>query len=235
MAEPGSDVHWEHQNMTEVTSVTEEAVLGYVHDEADEAEDIAMMTVVGGTAGRSGGNGNGSNGGMQMLLPAPVSKSIPEGLRFRNYRPRDEQLRSRMIVDPSLAVMEPDQLSAFVEAATAAGNMKPIASSIASVFANEGKKGGSQNDSLGGDDGDEEGAVVPGGELKLPVMSGDPLASFTADMELDVLKLAPKKPDWDLKRDLAPRLSVLEERTQEAIRAILKDKVESGEVDLSRA
>ena len=35
--------------------------------------------------------------------------------------------------------------------------------------------------------------------------------------ELDFMNLAPRKPDWDLKRDVAPKLDKLERRTQKAI------------------
>ena len=35
--------------------------------------------------------------------------------------------------------------------------------------------------------------------------------------ELDFTSLAPRKPDWDLKRDVAPKLDKLERRTQKAI------------------
>lgn len=37
--------------------------------------------------------------------------------------------------------------------------------------------------------------------------------------------IAPKKPNWDLKRDVAPRLDVLERRTQRAIADLLRERV----------
>ncbi|XP_037073568.1 coiled-coil domain-containing protein 12-like [Pollicipes pollicipes] len=44
--------------------------------------------------------------------------------------------------------------------------------------------------------------------------------------EVDVAQLAPRKPDWDLKRDLAPRLERLERRTQRAIAELIRQRLE---------
>jgi coiled-coil domain-containing protein 12 len=38
------------------------------------------------------------------------------------------------------------------------------------------------------------------------------------------LTLAPKKPNWDLKRDVAKKLEKLEKKTQSAILALIKEK-----------
>jgi coiled-coil domain-containing protein 12 len=45
----------------------------------------------------------------------------------------------------------------------------------------------------------------------------------------DLLALAPKKPNWDLKRDIERKLDALEKRTQRAIVLLLKQKLEGGE------
>jgi len=37
----------------------------------------------------------------------------------------------------------------------------------------------------------------------------------------DLVKLAPRKPDWDLKRDIAKKLEKLERRTQRAIAELI--------------
>lgn len=52
--------------------------------------------------------------------------------------------------------------------------------------------------------------------------------------EIDLQNLAPRKPDWDLKRDVAKRLEVLERRTQRAIAEIIRERLRSnqGEIDL---
>ncbi|KAF0296695.1 Coiled-coil domain-containing protein 12 [Amphibalanus amphitrite] len=41
----------------------------------------------------------------------------------------------------------------------------------------------------------------------------------------DIAQLAPRKPDWDLKRDLAPRLERLERRTQRAIAELIRQRL----------
>jgi coiled-coil domain-containing protein 12 len=43
----------------------------------------------------------------------------------------------------------------------------------------------------------------------------------------DVEQSAPKKINWDLKRDIAPKLEKLEKRTQRAIIVMLKERLES--------
>lgn len=43
--------------------------------------------------------------------------------------------------------------------------------------------------------------------------------------ELDFMNLAPRKPDWDLKRDVAGKLEKLERRTQKAIAELIRDRL----------
>lgn len=40
--------------------------------------------------------------------------------------------------------------------------------------------------------------------------------------EVDLANLAPRKPDWDLKRDVAKKLEKLEKRTQRAIAELIR-------------
>ncbi|KAF8764044.1 Coiled-coil domain-containing protein 12 [Argiope bruennichi] len=42
--------------------------------------------------------------------------------------------------------------------------------------------------------------------------------------EVDLTILAPRKPDWDLKRDVAKKLEILERRTQKAIAELIREK-----------
>ena len=51
--------------------------------------------------------------------------------------------------------------------------------------------------------------------------------------ELDFVSLAPRKPDWDLKRDVAPKLEKLERRTQKAIAELIRERLK--EEDLANA
>ena len=49
----------------------------------------------------------------------------------------------------------------------------------------------------------------------------------------DFTNLAPKKPDWDLKRDIGPKLEKLEKRTQKAIAELIRERLK--EEDLANA
>lgn len=43
---------------------------------------------------------------------------------------------------------------------------------------------------------------------------------------IDLFDLAPKKPNWDLKRDLARKMEVLGQRTDNAIARLVRERVE---------
>jgi coiled-coil domain-containing protein 12 len=50
--------------------------------------------------------------------------------------------------------------------------------------------------------------------------------------QVDLTSLAPRKPDWDLKRDVAKKLEKLERQTQRAIAELIRDRLmaeQSGE------
>ncbi|KAK7527462.1 cell cycle control protein Cwf18 [Phyllosticta citriasiana] len=46
------------------------------------------------------------------------------------------------------------------------------------------------------------------------------------DKPLDLFKLQPKKPNWDLKRDLEKKLEVLNVRTENAIARLVRERIE---------
>nr|XP_033787790.1 coiled-coil domain-containing protein 12 isoform X3 [Geotrypetes seraphini] len=48
--------------------------------------------------------------------------------------------------------------------------------------------------------------------------------------EVDLANLAPRKPDWDLKRDVAKKLEKLEKRTQKAIAELIRERLK-GQAD----
>ncbi|XP_030052723.1 coiled-coil domain-containing protein 12 [Microcaecilia unicolor] len=48
--------------------------------------------------------------------------------------------------------------------------------------------------------------------------------------EVDLANLAPRKPDWDLKRDVAKKLEKLEKRTQRAIAELIRERLQ-GQAD----
>ncbi|CAH2071170.1 unnamed protein product, partial [Iphiclides podalirius] len=49
--------------------------------------------------------------------------------------------------------------------------------------------------------------------------------------DLDISSLAPRKPDWDLKRDVAKKLEKLERRTQKAIAELIWERLKQGSDD----
>ncbi|XP_006635772.1 coiled-coil domain-containing protein 12 [Lepisosteus oculatus] len=53
--------------------------------------------------------------------------------------------------------------------------------------------------------------------------------------EVDLANLAPRKPDWDLKRDVAKKLEKLEKRTQRAIAELIRERLKGSEEQLAAA
>ncbi|KAG5654115.1 hypothetical protein H0H81_007167 [Sphagnurus paluster] len=51
--------------------------------------------------------------------------------------------------------------------------------------------------------------------------------------ELDIFNIAPKRPNWDLKRDMDKKLAKLERKTQEAIHTLIRQRLaaQKGESD----
>ncbi|KAF4313467.1 putative cell cycle control protein cwf18 [Botryosphaeria dothidea] len=54
-------------------------------------------------------------------------------------------------------------------------------------------------------------------------------AADDADKRLDLFKLQPKKPNWDLKRDLDRKLEILNVRTENAIARLVKERIETAQ------
>lgn len=52
--------------------------------------------------------------------------------------------------------------------------------------------------------------------------------------DIDIVNLAPKKPDWDLKRDVSKKLDKLERRTQKAIAELILERLK-GQEDILQA
>ncbi|KAI9835544.1 MAG: hypothetical protein M1819_001995 [Sarea resinae] len=50
-----------------------------------------------------------------------------------------------------------------------------------------------------------------------------------ADRPIDLFKLQPKKPNWDLKRDLDKKLEVLNVRTDNAIAKLVRQRIETAQ------
>ncbi|KAL5509377.1 hypothetical protein EMCRGX_G004741 [Ephydatia muelleri] len=53
--------------------------------------------------------------------------------------------------------------------------------------------------------------------------------------DVNLANLAPRKIDWDLKRDIAKKLEKLERRTQRAIVELIRDRLKEDSNDLASA
>ncbi|KER19826.1 hypothetical protein T265_11492 [Opisthorchis viverrini] len=51
--------------------------------------------------------------------------------------------------------------------------------------------------------------------------------------EVNLMSLAPRKPDWDLKRGVDKKLQKLERRTQRAIAELIRERLHNSESDLA--
>lgn len=56
-----------------------------------------------------------------------------------------------------------------------------------------------------------------------------------ADKGVDLFKLQPKKPNWDLKRELNKKLEVLNVRTDNAIARLVRERLQSKRVEAAKA
>jgi coiled-coil domain-containing protein 12 len=50
-----------------------------------------------------------------------------------------------------------------------------------------------------------------------------------ADRPIDLFKLQPKKPNWDLKRDLNEKMKILDVRTENAIARLVRQRIENAQ------
>lgn len=51
--------------------------------------------------------------------------------------------------------------------------------------------------------------------------------------QLDVTSLAPRKPDWDLKRDITKKMEKLGRQTQRAMAELIRDRLNERKDDLA--
>lgn len=74
----------------------------------------------------------------------------------------------------------------------------------------------------------------PTGEIEKEVESQlELLRTPNVIEEIDIANLAPRKPDWDLKRDVAKKLEKLDRRTQKAIAELIRERLKKN-LDLSQ-
>lgn len=77
----------------------------------------------------------------------------------------------------------------------------------------------------------------PAGNIETAVESQLNLLQQPLEIEdIDITNLAPRKPDWDLKRDVAKKLDRLERRTQKAIAELIRERLKMNQFeDISQA
>lgn len=64
--------------------------------------------------------------------------------------------------------------------------------------------------------------ILVSGQVQEQLASGKPEPIIE---EVDLASLAPRKPDWDLRRDVSRKLEKLERRTQRAIAELISELV----------
>ncbi len=60
------------------------------------------------------------------------------------------------------------------------------------------------------------------------------LDEIEAEKGIDLFKLQPKKPNWDLKRELAEKMKILDVRTQNAIAKLVRERIENAKKEASQ-
>lgn len=82
------------------------------------------------------------------------------------------------------------------------------------------------NDGLSANELDKPQPVHVEDQLQEQLKSAKP--ELTIKDEVDLLNLAPRKPDWDLKRDIKGKLDKLEKRTQRAIAELIRERLKQS-------
>jgi len=54
------------------------------------------------------------------------------------------------------------------------------------------------------------------------------------EVDIDLYKLAPKKPDWDLKRNIEKKMEKLEKKTSQAISEMVREKLQRSAMENNR-
>uniref|UniRef100_A0A1A9UJX0 Cwf18 pre-mRNA splicing factor n=1 Tax=Glossina austeni TaxID=7395 RepID=A0A1A9UJX0_GLOAU len=83
-----------------------------------------------------------------------------------------------------------------------------------------------QNDIINGEILPQE----PTGDIEIAIESQMELLEQPMVVEeIDITDLAPRKPDWDLKRDVAKKLKRLERRTEKAITELIRERLKKNQ------
>ncbi|TPP59405.1 Coiled-coil domain-containing protein 12 [Fasciola gigantica] len=84
----------------------------------------------------------------------------------------------------------------------------------------------------------KEGELPSAPMVDLTSLVNDQLEAAAAPVvveEVNLMNLAPRKPDWDLKRGVEKKLQKLERRTQRAIAELIRERLRETQPDLATA
>lgn len=152
------------------------------------------------------GNEAATTSRQQQQQVSSSSSSTLKKFRFRNYVPHDTTLLSMTMPAVTTETMDAERMSATT---TGEYNGDSAITSISTKSKNS-KNDLSASELLR----QEIESVVHEVEQQQNERGGDPAAA-----------IAPKKPNWDLKNQVADRLARLQRRTQRAIVDILREKM----------
>ncbi|KAK4917560.1 hypothetical protein LTR66_016928 [Elasticomyces elasticus] len=144
--------------------------------------------------------------------------------------------RARLAKLASLKRKRPDAESNVEESSTEVGQEKARSGSNKHIsgrnydIESKGPKLGFEQD-IAGQDG-----TVEREAQNLSMIAAEQAAKdeLEAEKELDLFKLQPKKPNWDLKRDLAERMKPLDIKTQNAIAKLVRMRIENAKKETQR-
>jgi coiled-coil domain-containing protein 12 len=151
-----------------------------------------------------------------------TSASAPPSISFRNYTPTDKSLSSQQqqqqqqsnedktesMRPPASKRQRAEEVGTTAQLATSDTTNAPVSSSEALQNALE------------------EAQREPVGALPSTAHSSAVSGGTNSNAPATVTSIAPKKINWDLKRDISEKLEKLERRTQKAIVRILKERLE---------
>lgn len=132
-------------------------------------------------------------------------------LRFRNYRPQEETLKAAAPSSSAAAPTSSSSSSSETKAAAApAIKFEPLKAAPSAALE----------------------AKIKEEEFAKPAVAAP--VSATAETDDNAITIAPRKPNWDLKRDLQPKLKALERQTDRAIAELVRRNIAARQQELQQ-
>lgn len=127
--------------------------------------------------------------------------------KFRSYRPQDEKLKEQIIEDA-----KPGNVENEVKDQLEAANSKVVIEELVSIVVFISFRFSTERKYI---------------NFLLATYYENLKTKFSTNFFQDISNLAPRKPDWDLKRDLAKKLEKLERRTHKAIAELIRERLKN--------